>query len=266
MSKVHKEVNLSKVWNGTIESEKDIRDFFYYLIFECKLNFHPDESFLDFEDEVVLDGIMSRKVCEGLDEVMKECFLYCEENMVIKDLYSIGMEVLSSYLHPKRVEKAKTDIIQKFEDFKVSLQDFQRMFGHPSWEGYIDGLVEGYLGDLDLESDLYRVMEELTHIDCDECGSAVLETNIVTDKYDRTVCPPCKEKVNKDSELFIFKDFDDLDFDVFGEFQTILKSYCEYFPMNRNHTNPKWKELINIIIIIFSVQEDGYDTRNREDY
>jgi hypothetical protein len=186
-------INLSKVWSGKIESEKDVRDFFHYLIIECKLNFHPDDSFLDFQNQVILDGVMTHDICLAFDFVMKECFLFCEEHMVIKDIYSIGMEVMNVYLSSTNVIEAKAEIIQKFEDFKISLQSFQSNFGHKSWNGYIDGVVEGYLGYIDLTQDLDMVMKERLLINCDECGNDIWEDDIEIDATGRTVCKECMQ-------------------------------------------------------------------------
>ena len=80
-----------------ITSLKDVETFFPHIVFERKVNFHPDDM---FEDYVSCEGGINTFTLEEYaiyNRVMDECFKECEKEGVI--LYSIiGLTELKTAL------------------------------------------------------------------------------------------------------------------------------------------------------------------------
>lgn len=77
-----------------ILSVKDVETFFRHIVFERKVNFHPDDM---FEDYVSCDsGINTFTVeeCTIYNRLMDECFAVCERDRV--DIYEIGLTELQT--------------------------------------------------------------------------------------------------------------------------------------------------------------------------
>lgn len=67
--------------NKQINTTKDVRDFFYYLLFERKVNFHPDESFENYIDLVTQEPSFTSQECKFFNRLMDESF--SERNVLI---------------------------------------------------------------------------------------------------------------------------------------------------------------------------------------
>ena len=79
-----------------ILSTKDVETFFHHLVYERKVNFHPDDM---FEDYVSCEGGINTFTideCAIYNRLMDECFRVCDNEGV--DIYSIGLKELQTAL------------------------------------------------------------------------------------------------------------------------------------------------------------------------
>ena len=82
-----------------ITSVKEVESFFHHIVFERKVNFHPDDM---FEEYVSCEGginTFTLSECAIYNRLMDECFVVCENNAI--DIYEIGLEELHSALRLK---------------------------------------------------------------------------------------------------------------------------------------------------------------------
>ena len=82
-----------------ITSLKDEETFFPHIVFERKVNFHPDDM---FEDYVSCEGGINTFTLEEYaiyNRVMDECFTVCKIEVV--DIYRIGLDELQTALGTK---------------------------------------------------------------------------------------------------------------------------------------------------------------------
>ena len=79
-----------------IKSVKDVETFFYHIVSERRVNFHPDDM---FEDYVSCEGGINTFTlgeCAVYNRLMDESFVICKKEGV--DIYSIGLEELQKAL------------------------------------------------------------------------------------------------------------------------------------------------------------------------
>ena len=79
-----------------ILSVKDVEAFFHHIVFERKVNFHPDDM---FEDCVSCEGginTFTLEECAIYNSLMDECFAVCKSEDV--DIYEIGLDELQTAL------------------------------------------------------------------------------------------------------------------------------------------------------------------------
>lgn len=79
-----------------ILSVKDVEAFFHHIVFERKVNFHPDDM---FEDYVSCEGginTFTLEECAIYNRLMDECFVICKSEDV--DIYEIGLDELQTAL------------------------------------------------------------------------------------------------------------------------------------------------------------------------
>lgn len=79
-----------------ITSVKDVESFFHHIVFERRVNFHPDDM---FEDYVSCEGginTFTLEECSVYNRLMDESFKVCEKEGV--DIYSIGLTELQTAL------------------------------------------------------------------------------------------------------------------------------------------------------------------------
>lgn len=82
--------------DNNISTVKDVKTFFHHIVFERKVNFHPDDM---FEDYVSCEGginTFTLEECAIYNRLMDECFKVCEKEGV--DIYSIGLNELQMAL------------------------------------------------------------------------------------------------------------------------------------------------------------------------
>ena len=80
--------------NSQIKSVKDVETFFHHIVFERKVNFHPDDM---FENYVSCEGginTFTLEECVIYNRLMDESFKVCEKEGV--DIYSIGLTELQT--------------------------------------------------------------------------------------------------------------------------------------------------------------------------
>ena len=80
-----------------INTVKDVEAFFHNIVFERKVNFHPDDM---FEDYVSCEGGLNTftvEECAIYNRLMDESFSICEKSGV--DIYEIGLNELSSMIN-----------------------------------------------------------------------------------------------------------------------------------------------------------------------
>ena len=79
-----------------ILSVKDVEAFFHHIVFERKVNFHPDDM---FEDYVSCEGginTFTLEECAIYNRLMDECIVICKSEDV--DIYEIGLDELQTAL------------------------------------------------------------------------------------------------------------------------------------------------------------------------
>ena len=82
--------------NSHIKSVKDVEALFHHIVFERKVNFHPDDM---FEDYVSCEGGINTftiEECAIYNRLMDESFAVCKKEGV--DIYEIGLEELQEAL------------------------------------------------------------------------------------------------------------------------------------------------------------------------
>ena len=77
-----------------IKSVKDVETFYHHIVFEMKINFHPDDSFEYYLDIHTKEASFSSDECNIYNRLMDEAFEVCERERV--DIYKIGMNELNS--------------------------------------------------------------------------------------------------------------------------------------------------------------------------
>ena len=80
-----------------INTVKDVETLFHHIVFERKVNFHPDDM---FEDYVSCEGGINTftvEECAIYNRLMDESFSICEKSGV--DIYEIGLNELSSMIN-----------------------------------------------------------------------------------------------------------------------------------------------------------------------
>lgn len=72
-----------------IKSVKDVETFFHHIVFERKVNFHPDNMFEDYVSCEVGINTFTFDKCAVYNRLMDECFVVCNNEGV--DIYNIGL-------------------------------------------------------------------------------------------------------------------------------------------------------------------------------
>lgn len=75
--------------DSKIATINDVKEFFYHLVNERSLNFHPDNRFEDYVSCDDGSNPFSQEECAIYNWLMDECFDVCEKNGA--DIYAIGL-------------------------------------------------------------------------------------------------------------------------------------------------------------------------------
>lgn len=83
-------------FDSHIYTVADVESFFHHIVFDRKVNLHPDDM---FEDYVSCEGginTFTLEECSVYNRLMDESFKVCEKEGV--DIYSIGLTELQTAL------------------------------------------------------------------------------------------------------------------------------------------------------------------------
>lgn len=78
--------------NSHIVTVKDVETFFHHIVFERKVNFHPDDMFEDYISCESGVNTFTNEECAIYNRLMDESFKICEKERL--DIYEIGMKEL----------------------------------------------------------------------------------------------------------------------------------------------------------------------------
>ena len=73
-----------------IKSVRDVETFFHHIVFERKVNFHPDNAFNQYICSATHEPSFTSEECKLYDHLMDESFNMCDKENV--DIYTIGLE------------------------------------------------------------------------------------------------------------------------------------------------------------------------------
>ena len=76
-----------------IATVDDVKEFFHYLVFERRVEFHPDDRFEDYVSRENYQNTFSPEECAVYNRLMDESFDVCEKNGV--DIYAMGLDFLT---------------------------------------------------------------------------------------------------------------------------------------------------------------------------
>lgn len=79
-----------------IKSIEDVNLFFHHLIYDRKINFHPDDDFSDYINNEDSSPAFSSEEVRTYNQLMDESFDVCEKSNI--DIYGIGLQMLKDYL------------------------------------------------------------------------------------------------------------------------------------------------------------------------
>lgn len=77
-----------------VRTVDDVKAFFHYLVFECKVNFHPDNDFAEYISLEDKSSTFSTDEVKLYNRLMEESFAVCENAK--EDIYEIGLKELRS--------------------------------------------------------------------------------------------------------------------------------------------------------------------------
>ena len=80
-----------------IECLNDVKTFFHHVVFERKVNFHPDNDFADYGSTEARTPTFSPNEVAVYKRLLDESFKVCED--CGKDIYEIGCEELFSAMN-----------------------------------------------------------------------------------------------------------------------------------------------------------------------
>jgi hypothetical protein len=78
-----------------LQTEKDVRKFFLYLLNVKGLNFHPDTPFTDYVYTNSKTPFFTKAEALRLEVMMEKAFLICEYDGL--DIYGIALEVFDKF-------------------------------------------------------------------------------------------------------------------------------------------------------------------------
>lgn len=77
-----------------ISTVDDVKAFFNYLIYECRIAFHPDDNFEDYVSVQDGQSIFPQKTSDIYNRLMNDSFDVCEKNGI--DIYELGLTAITS--------------------------------------------------------------------------------------------------------------------------------------------------------------------------
>lgn len=80
-----------------IECLNDVKAFFHHVVFERKVNFHPDNNFADYINKDTHKPLFSQSEVSVYNRLLGEAFSVCQDNGT--DIYELGCDELFSALN-----------------------------------------------------------------------------------------------------------------------------------------------------------------------
>lgn len=77
-----------------IKTVQEVEAFFHHIVFERRVNFHPDNMFEDYVSCESHINTFTLQECAIYNRLMDECFAVCAKEDI--DIYSIGLKELNS--------------------------------------------------------------------------------------------------------------------------------------------------------------------------
>lgn len=99
LCKIKKQIHFAMQYtkDSHIECLNDVKTFFHHVIFERKVNIHPDNDFIDYISKDTRKPSFSQSEAALYNRLLKESFSVCQDNGA--DIYEIGCEELFSALN-----------------------------------------------------------------------------------------------------------------------------------------------------------------------
>lgn len=80
-----------------INNVNDVKTFFHHLVYDLKINFHPDDDFADYIDVETKEKSFTTQDVDLYNRLMDESFSVCKSAGI--DIYEIGIKELSSAIN-----------------------------------------------------------------------------------------------------------------------------------------------------------------------
>ena len=80
-----------------IQTPLDVGKFFIWIVFEKHINFHPDDSFLDYKNEETGEPTFSTMAANYYDMTMERCFHFYQKYG--RDIYRLAQIVMGMYCY-----------------------------------------------------------------------------------------------------------------------------------------------------------------------
>ena len=78
-----------------IKLPEDVAKFFFWLVFDCRINFHPDDDFEQYINTETKELTFSDDEAKYYNYTMSECFAVCKE--YDRDIYKIALNVIGLF-------------------------------------------------------------------------------------------------------------------------------------------------------------------------
>ena len=75
-----------------ITNAEEVKSFFYHIVYDLGINFHPDDDFKNYVSYKTGERTMDDEQAELYNRLMDESFKACENEGA--DIYEIGVEIL----------------------------------------------------------------------------------------------------------------------------------------------------------------------------
>ena len=80
-----------------ITTVEEVKNFFYHIVYDLNINFHPDDDFKDYVNYEVGERTMDDEQAELYNRLMDEAFEVCGE-----DVYEMGGDLLFQRLQTEK--------------------------------------------------------------------------------------------------------------------------------------------------------------------
>lgn len=81
-----------------ITTVEEVANFFHHLVFDLKLNFHPDDDFAEYVNSKTKEPLFTPEEIALYNRLMAESFKVCEDSED-KDIYDLGWDQLEEAIN-----------------------------------------------------------------------------------------------------------------------------------------------------------------------